>query len=373
MLKNIDSLSLKEKIGQLFFVGIAGTDLDEQTRTLLDDVRPGGICLFSRNIKEAEQTRHLLTELRETCNIYPFLSVDEEGGLVDRLRRISTAMPAASEFRDRQSVTEFARIVAETLRILGFNMNFAPVVDVVDQERSLFSNGLRSRAFGSSTEQVVDLAGTFLEEMQQHGCIGCVKHFPGLGAANVDSHEELPAMNITKEDFLETDIRPFRELIGTGGVHAVMVAHATYPNVDLQETGQDGRLLPSSLSRRMVTGLLRDQLGFDGVVITDDLEMGAIIRNYGIGEACKMAIGAGVDMLAICAGEANIREGSQRILAAVLNGEITEERIDESYRRISRLRSKLTDPLPFDRIRLGQLSNDVTNLKNSLKLDLEEQ
>ncbi len=363
----IESFSLEEKIGQLFFIGISGPTLDERTNVLLDEVRPGGVCLFSRNIKEAEQTRNLLDGISERLDISPLLSLDQEGGLVDRLRRVATPMPAASDFKDTESIRRFARIIAETVRILGFNMNFAPVVDVVDERRSAFNNGLRSRAFGNSTEQATEFAGAFLDEMQANGLLGCVKHFPGLGAAEVDSHEELPLVNISEGEFSATDLAPYRSLISNGTAHAVMAAHAAYPMVGLQETGQDGRLLPASLSREMISGLLRGQLGFDGVVITDDLEMGAIVRNYGIGDACKMALNAGADMLAICAGEDAIREGFRAITDAVKNGEITEERLNESVRRITALKSRSLSSLPFDASRIGQLSVEIADLKNSLK------
>jgi beta-N-acetylhexosaminidase len=367
MATELESLSTEEKIGQLFFIGISGTSLDERTKALLDEVRPGGVCLFSRNIKEAEQTRNLLNAINERLNISPLLSLDQEGGLVDRLRRVVTPMPAASDFRAAENVRRFARIIAETARLLGFNMNFAPVVDVVDERRSAFNNGLRSRAFGTSTEQAAEFAGAFLREMQANGILGCIKHFPGLGAAEVDSHEELPLVNITDEEFSATDLLPYRHLTDRRAVHAIMVAHAAYPSVGLQETAQDGRLLPASLSRSIITDLLREQLGFDGVVITDDLEMGAIVRNYGIGDACKMAINAGVDLLAICADEDKIREGFLAITDAVHNGEITENRLNESVQRIFELKAKMQPPLPFDANRIGQLSDEIADLKDSLE------
>lgn len=362
-----ETISLAEKIGQLFFIGISGTTVDARTQALIDDIQPGGICLFSRNIKEVQQTRNLLDGIVARLTISPLLSLDQEGGLVDRLRRVVTPMPSASDFGDADSIRRFAKIVAETVRILGFNMNFAPVGDVVDEARSAFNNGLRSRAFGNSLEHATEFAAAFLDEMQANGILGCIKHFPGLGAAEVDSHEELPQVNISDEEFSATDLSPYRKLIGNGSAHAIMVAHAAFPMVGLQETAQDGRLLPASLSREMISGLLREQLGFDGVVITDDLEMGAIVRNYGIGEACKMAINAGVDMLAICASEDAIREGFLAIKDAVQNGGITEERLNESVRRILVLKTKMQPSLPFDAERIGQLSDEIADLKNSLK------
>ena len=293
--------SLEEKIGQLFFIGLPGPDLDEPTRKLLTDVLPGGVCLFARNIREAGQTRYLLDDIRDVLPIEPFLSLDQEGGLVDRLRRILAPMPAPHKIKTVEDSRQVAEIIAEVLRTLGFNMNFAPVVDVIDAARSRFSNGLHSRAFGQSAAEVVELAGVFLRVLQENGCIGCLKHFPGLGASEVDSHEELPNVSLTKDELETVDLLPYKALFKSREVAAVMIAHAAYPKLDLQEAAQNGKLLPSSLSFNIVTTLLRQQLGYDGLVVTDDLEMGAILKNYGIGEACVLAILAGEDMLSICA------------------------------------------------------------------------
>ena len=366
MIEHLNSLSLEQKIGQLFFIGIAGREVDDATRELLDEVSPGGVCLFARNIKEAQQTRNLLDELRETLPVTPFLSIDQEGGLVDRLRRIMTPMPAASKIATKRDAAELAKIIAEALRILGFNMDFAPVVDAMDEERSKHTNGLFSRTFGTSKEEVTAFAGEFLESLQTNGVIGCLKHFPGLGASQVDSHEELPVVNVDEELLSHVDLFPYKELIGGGNVNSVMIAHAAFPKHPLQERDENGKLLPSSLSYNFVTTLLRGELGFDGLVITDDLEMGAIIENYGIGEACKMAVAAGNDMLAICSDPNAVREGYKAVLKAVESQEISMDRIDESLTRIAALKSKLSPPLAFDADRIAHLSDEVTTLNDRL-------
>ena len=360
------ALPLNQKIGQLFFIGIPGPQVDEQTRELLDEISPGGVCLFSRNIRAAAQTRQLLDDIRNLLSVTPFLSIDQEGGLVDRLRRIMTPMPAPSKLRNSEDATKLAAIIAESLRILGFNMDFAPVVDVVDEERAKYSNGLFSRAFGNSKDDVLMLGGSFLCTLQQNGIIGCLKHFPGLGASNVDSHEQLPHVNISEDELLSTDLFPYRELLKTGDTKAVMVAHAAFTKVNLQENDQNGKLLPSSLSKNFITNLLRRELGFDGLVITDDLEMGAIVKNYGIGEACKMAVIAGADMLAICADPDAIREGYNAVLRALESGEIVEDRIDVTLNRIAALKRELSAPLAFDATRLQVLSDKIATLNESL-------
>jgi len=366
MTDTLNRLSLSHKIGQLFFIGISATAVDDQTSQLLTKIQPGGICLFARNIREAAQTRELLGLLKRHVPLTPFLSLDQEGGLVDRLRRTITPMPAANLIRDAETASRFGAIVAETVRILGFNMDFAPVVDVIDDKRETPNNGMFSRAFGRNEKDVFSLAGAFLEALQQNGCLGCVKHFPGLGAATVDSHEELPTVDIAEEELRQKDLVPYRQLFDQKLVHAVMVAHAAYPNTGLQEQAQNGTLLPSSLSRRIVTDLLRNELQFNGLVITDDLEMGAIVKNFGIGEASVKAVEAGVDMLAVCASADRINDGFDSVLAAVKSGRVSEDRIDESLARIDAARSLQQEPLEFNTQRLAELSDMVARLKEEL-------
>ena len=362
---NFERLTLNQKIGQLFFIGLPGTEIDRKTDELLKKISPGGVCLFSRNIKTAGQTRELLNNLREVLPVEPFISLDQEGGLVDRLRRVVTPMPSAQMFTEKgnsEIVEKMAEITAEVIRILGFNMNFAPVVDVIDDERSEFVNGLYSRAFGKSKEDVARLASHYLKTLQSSGCIGTIKHFPGYGATETDSHEELPIVNLSKQQLFEIDLFPYFEFFKSQPVFAVMVGHAAYPSIDLQEKDGQGRFLPSSLSGNFVTSLLRNEMGYQNLVLTDDLEMGAIMKNYGIGEASKMALKAGNDFLLICADTERMAEAFDAVKEAVERDEISESRINESLERISKVKSRLQPPLPFDETRLRQLSDDVKNL-----------
>jgi beta-N-acetylhexosaminidase len=364
MIETLRRLPLRQKVGQLFFIGLGGTELDRPTVELLNEISPGGICLFSRNIKEREQTRALLDGIRTSLPVPPFLSVDQEGGLVDRLRRLMTPMPAAEKLRSAADAGELGAIVAETLRSLGFNMDFAPVVDVVSDARAKFTNGLSSRGLGRSADDVAELAGAFLKALQDGGIRGCLKHFPGLGASQVDSHEELPIVGIPEDELHEVDLAPYRSLMLDTDV--VMVAHAAYPDLHLQESDESGAPLPASLSYNVITHLLRGELGFEGLVVTDDLEMGAIVKNYGIAEACKMSLKAGADMLSICAAPGWIREGYTGLLEAISSGEIEEERLDASLTRIAELKSQLSEPIALDPVRLDTLSDAVADLNRRL-------
>jgi len=371
MVETLLSLPIEKKIGQLFFIGLPHTEIDAETKELLREIAPGGVCLFARNIYEAAQTRKLTEGIRENVSIEPILSLDQEGGLVDRLRRIIAPMPAPGSLKTPAEAKNLAEITSEAVRILGFNMNFAPVVDVIDEARSNSFNGLYSRAFGKSRSEVVEYAEVYLGGLQDNGCLGCLKHFPGIGASQIDSHEEQPNVYLTREELYENDLIPYRRLFPSGKVYSVMNAHASFPRFDLQETDNNGKLLPSSLSFNIVTKLLREELGFDGLAITDDLEMGAIVKNYGIGEACQLAILAGEDMLAICANPDSVREGFNALKDAVAAGRISESRIDESLCRIAHLKSLIQPPLPFDPNRLRYLSDKISQLNNKITEDTQ--
>jgi beta-N-acetylhexosaminidase len=276
-------------------------------------------------------------------------------------------MPAPAKLETADDAAQLGNYVGEALRTLGFNMDFAPVIDVIDERRSSPNNGLISRGFGKNEHDVADFSIRFLDELTARGIMGCVKHFPGLGASVVDSHEELPIVEVDGPELLARDLLPYRAVFERFSKDvAVMVAHASYPAIDLQETDRNGKLLPSSLSFSIVSDLLRNQMKFDGLVITDDLEMGAILKNYGIAESCVTAIGAGVDMLAICADASRIREGFDSVVAALRDGVITESRLETSLERIEHSRKRLKDPLPFDPERLKTLSIEIAGFSGRL-------
>ena len=364
MLQKILSLPLKQKIGQLFFIGLPGAEVDETTKTILNDINPGGVCLFTRNIREAEQTRKLLEDIRTNSLIEPILSLDQEGGLVDRLRRVITPMPAVNLLKTAENTKELAEITAEVIRILGFNTDFAPVVDVPTRESLNSQNGLQSRCFGETLADVVELAEIYLESLQKNEILGCLKHFPGIGSSVTDPHEDLPIVNSDYETLVKTDLVPYRKLLQQ--THCVMIGHAAYPKLDLQERDQNGKLLPSSLSFNIVSKLLRQEIGFQGLVVTDDMEMGAIVKNYGMGEACKMAFKAGIDMLLICANPEAVKEGFAALVEAVENGELDEADINNSLERISVYKSKMHPSAVFDTNRLAELAERIKRLNEKI-------
>jgi beta-N-acetylhexosaminidase len=374
MSEQILSLPIEKKIGQLFFIGLPATEVDPETRRLLEEVSPGGICLFSRNIRGVEQVRQLTDEIREILPVEPMISIDQEGGLVDRLRHIVTPMPSARVIRqhgDLAAARRLGSITGEILRMLGLNMNFAPTMEIMSEERELLSNGLFSRSFGRSPGEVLGYSMVYLRGLQSQGVLGCLKHFPGIGAGEVDSHEELPLVHLSHDELVAKDLAPYIELFvhrqdEDDRVRAVMVGHGGYPKIDLEDETTGGRLVPASINKNIVTKLLREELGYQHLALTDDLEMGAILKHYAIEGAAKAAFEAGEDMILICSNVESVRKSYQAMLSAFHNSEFSIKRLDESILRISEVKLLLKPPLPLDSDRLLRLSSDVAELNENL-------
>lgn len=374
MLDQILTLPLEKKVGQLFFIGLPGPEIDAEARDLLEEVSPGGVCLFARNIKQAAQTRELLDDTREILPISPILSVDQEGGLVDRLRRINTPMPSARVIRqhgDLAAARELGKITGEILRRLGFNMNFAPVMEIMSEERELLSNGLFSRSFGRSPGEVLGYSQVYLRGLQSQGVLACLKHFPGIGAGEVDSHEELPLVDLSHDELIAQDLAPYIELFllrkdEDDRIRVVMVSHGGFPKIDLEHGKIGGKLVPASLNGNVVTKLLREELGFKHLVLTDDLEMGAILRHYTIEEASKCAFKAGEDMILICSSVDAVRNSYRALLKAFRDEELPLAQLDESLVHIAEVKNILQPPLEFDVQRLEELSKTIARLNDKL-------
>jgi beta-N-acetylhexosaminidase len=365
------SLPLEQQVGQFFYIGLPGTELDAETRALITDVQPGGIIIFGRNVASPEQLRSLLDGVRELLPIEPLFGIDQEGGLVDRLRKIFTPMPSARTIRqhgDLAGARALGRISGEVLRTLGFNMNFAPVMSIMTEERDLLSNGLYSRSFGRSPGEVLGYTTVYLRGLQETGMIGCLKHFPGIGAGEVDSHEQMPVVSLTQEDLIAQDLAPYIELFGRRDdrVRCVMVSHGGFPNIDIRKEMTGGLLEPASLSHNIVTRLLREELGYQHLVVTDDLEMGAIAKHCEIEAAVVRAFLAGEDMLLICAHPEIIKRGYHSLLQVARDGKLPKERMRASLKRIAAMKGIIKPPLPFNRQRIEELSAETTKLNEKL-------
>jgi beta-N-acetylhexosaminidase len=369
--EKLHALPLEEQIGQFLFIGLPGPELDAETRALVEEVQPGGIIIFGRNVAGPEQLRSLLDGIRELIPTAPLFGIDQEGGLVDRLRRIFEPMPSARTIRqhgDLAAARALGKITGEVLRMLGFNINFAPVMSIMTDDRDLLSNGLYSRSFGRSPGEVLGYSTVYMRGLQGAGCLGCLKHFPGIGAGEVDSHEEMPVVQLTHDDLIAQDLAPYIELFQRRDdrVRCVMVSHGGFPNIDIKEEITGGLLEPASLNYNIVTKLLREELGYKHLVVTDDLEMGAIARHCEIEDAVVRAALAGEDMLLICANPEKIRRGYQGLLDAAKSGQLSRARLKQSLDRIAKTKAIVELPLPLDLARFELLSDEIAKLNSKL-------
>ena len=365
------SLPLEQQVGQFFYIGLPGTELNSETRNLIKEVQPGGIIIFGRNVASPQQLRDLIDGVRELLPIEPLVGIDQEGGLVDRLRKILTPMPSARTIRqhgDLAASRALGRITGEVLGMLGFNMNFAPVMSIMTDERDLLSNGLYSRSFGRSPGEVLGYTTVYLRGLQETGIIGCLKHFPGIGAGEVDSHEQMPLVQLSHDDLIAQDLAPYIELFGRRDdrVRCVMVSHGGFPNIDIKQELTGGLLEPASLSHNIVTKVLRQELGYKHLVVTDDLEMGAIARHCEIEAGVVRAFLAGEDMLLICAHPDQIRRGFQSMLTVARQGKLPNDRVRGSLKRIFGIKDIVKTPSPLDLDRFQVLSQEVEQLNRKL-------
>ncbi|HCX28960.1 MAG TPA: hypothetical protein DHU55_04190 [Blastocatellia bacterium] len=368
--ESLQSLPIEQQIGQFFYIGLPGTELDANTRALLEEVKPGGVIIFGRNVASPQQLRDLLDGVRELLH-NPLIGVDQEGGLVDRLRKIFTPMPSARSIRahgDLAASRALGRVTGGSLRLLGFNMNFAPVMSIMTDERDLLSNGLYSRSFGRSPGEVLGYTTVYLRGLQGTGLIACLKHFPGIGAGEVDSHEQMPLVSLSHDDLMALDLAPYIELFQRRDdrVRCVMVSHGGFPNIDIKKGVTGGLLEPASLSHNIVTNLLRNELGYQHLVVTDDLEMGAIAKHCEIEAAVVRAFLAGNDMMLICARPDVIRRGYHSLLGVARDGKLPKERLRGSLKRIGAMKAIVKPPVPFNLEAFNALSQEIAELNKKL-------
>ena len=327
-----------ERIGQLFMLGFTGTSVSADLTDLLREYRPGGLILFARNLEDAGQIVRLTNDLQQASPDSPLLiSIDQEGGRVSRLPAGFTIFPACASVGlcDATVAYKAAAVTAAELRAVGINMNMAPVLDVHSNPANPI---IGDRAFSTDPARVSELGLATIRGLQDNRVLACGKHFPGHGDTAADSHKELPVVTASRERLEEIELRPFREVIGQGGqeLGAIMTAHVLYPALDAK--------LPATLSSTILSGLLRHQLGFDGLILTDDMEMHAIIDHYGIDEASVLALQAGADMLLICKDRDRQISAMQAIRRAVEDGRIAEDRLETSLRRIARVKERFLHP-----------------------------
>lgn len=357
----IAGMTLEQKIGQMLLAGIDGTKLDSEAKRMIAEDEIGGIILYKDNISSLKSMVSLINALKQSNsgNKVPlFMSVDQEGGKVSRMPEEYAAIPANSKVgitNQKESAAEMGRLLAREVLSAGFNMNFAPVLDINSNPDNPV---IGERSFGNNAELVSRLGIAEMKGIASEGAIPVIKHFPGHGDTSVDSHLELPVVNKRAASLSKLEWLPFQAAVKEGA-DTVMVAHILYPQLDPDK--------PASLSAKIIGGLLREQMGFGGVIITDDLTMGAITDHYTLPAAAVDTVLAGSDILLIAHEYSNEQKVRSALLESVRSGVIPESRIDESVYRILALKEKykLTDK-PVAVPDLTELNSDIKAWRNTL-------
>jgi len=329
-------MTSREKIGQLFMVGFMGTSVTPELASFIKEYKPCGVILFSRNLESVGQIVELTNDLQRCSKKSPLLiSIDQEGGRVSRLPKGFTIFPPC-ELLGRCNSSELAYAAAATiakeLKAVGINMNMAPVLDVNSNPDNPV---IGDRAFGSTPDVVSEMALVTAAGLQDNKVVACGKHFPGHGDTNADSHKELPVVEAPRGRLEAVEFPPFRRAVAAG-IATLMTAHVLYRALDDE--------LPATLSPAIITNLLREDLRYDGVVLTDDLEMHAIVDHYGVGDAAVRAVLAGCDVLLICKEHEREVAAFDAIEQAVSSSAISMERLDQSVARIQRLKRRFIAP-----------------------------
>lgn len=323
--KLVANMSDADKVGQLLMIGIHGKTLNDDAKFMLNEYRVGGIILFDRNMEFKEQVKSLITDINKTgksAGLTPlFIGIDQEGGAVARMEDQLIKVPPAEEV-GKESVEQAASLakqVGTELKDLGFNINFAPVADL----------GLTyGRSFSTNPDEVVRYASAVGKAYDEAGLWYSYKHFPGIGKTDVDLHADTSVVPVSKETLLNEDTKVFVDLIKQSklNTYAIMVSHAMYPQIDPGH--------PSSLSKAIITDWLRKDMGYNGVVVTDDMDMGALAKHYTFGDMAVQSILAGSDILLVCHEYEHMQEAYNGLMKAVKDGRISKDRLDESVKRI---------------------------------------
>ena len=323
--KLVANMSDADKVGQLLMIGIHGKTLNDDAKFMLNEYRVGGIILFDRNMESKDQVKSLVTDINKTgksAGLTPlFIGIDQEGGAVARMEDQLIKVPPAEELGKEpiEQAVSLAKQSGTELKDLGFNINFAPVADL----------GLTyGRSFSTNPDEVVRYASAVGKAYDEAGLWYSYKHFPGIGKTDVDLHADTSVVPVSKETLLNEDTKVFVDLIKQSkpNTYVIMVSHAMYPQIDADH--------PSSLSKVLITDWLRKDMGYNGVVVTDDMDMGALAKHYTFGDMAVQSILAGSDILLVCHEYEHMQEAYNGLMKAVKDGRISKERLDESVKRI---------------------------------------
>lgn len=323
--KLVANMSDADKVGQLLMIGIHGKTLNDDAKFMLNEYRVGGIILFDRNMESKDQVKSLIADINKTgksAGLTPlFIGIDQEGGAVARMEDQLIKVPPAEALGKEpiEQAVSLAKQSGTELKDLGFNINFAPVADL----------GLtHGRSFSTNPDEAVRYASAVGKAYDEAGLWYSYKHFPGIGKTDVDLHADTSVVPVSKETLLNEDTKVFVDLIKQSkpNTYAIMVSHAMYPQIDADH--------PSSLSKAIITDWLRKDMGYNGVVVTDDMDMGALAKHYTFGDMAVQSILAGSDILLVCHEYEHMQEAYNGLMKAVKDGRISKERLDESVKRI---------------------------------------
>lgn len=324
----VESMSQTEKLGQMVMIGIQGTKVDDDSLYMLNQYHMGGVILFDRNMENPEQVKQLTSDLQAQSNekVPLFIGIDEEGGDVVRMAEKLTPPPSQKEIGatgDIEQAKTWAIKTAKSLKDMGINVNFAPVADVGSNDK---------RSYSTDTNTVIDFVRAATKGYQQENIIYSLKHFPGIGKGRVDSHVDSSNIDESKDTLMAEDILPFKTIIDENepNDYFILVSHLKYPALDEE--------YPASLSSKIMTDLLRNELGYKGIIITDDMEMGAVANHNDFRSIGVNAVKAGADIVLVCHEYEHQQEVYLGLLDAVNSGEISQERIDESVKRIIKVK-----------------------------------
>jgi beta-N-acetylhexosaminidase len=357
------SNSAATQVGQLLVIGFDGTAVTPALSAMLDRIQPAGVILFARNIINAHQTHQLLKECQAQVNERLFTGVDLEGGRVDRFRNVTGPAPSAAEVfstGDRKLFRKHGQFIGKICAALGFNLDFAPVLDLAfEASRKVMS----SRAFSTDPKAVVVYAREFLAGLKSEGVIGAGKHFPGLGEGNLDSHHDLPVIRKSFAHLWQEDLAPYRLM--KGELPMVLVNHANYPAITRDP-------LPASLSKYWISEILRRKIGYRGLIVSDDLEMGGVLKAAPIDEAAMRFIAAGGDLCLICHQQGLIERAYETMLRKTERDARFRRRVIESAKRVAAFKKKSKElkhrtPAPSPE-KISRLSTQLWEFSEQVRL-----
>ncbi len=355
---NLDTL--RRQVGQLLILGFDGLEIDSKLRTTLTTLQPSGVILFARNIEDPAQTWRLLRDSQASTRTPMFLCVDLEGGTVDRLKKVIAPAPSVEQVfatGNRKLFRIHGHILGLEARALGFNTDFAPVFDLgFEASRSV----LTSRTASVNPDETIVYAREFLKGLKSARVLGCGKHFPGLGEGNLDSHHDMPVVQKSWKALWEQDLKPYREL--KAQIPFVMVAHAAYPEITNDN-------LPASLSSKWMQDVLRKRIGYRGLIISDDLEMGGVLSTGPIEEVAVETLRAGADMFLVCHNQELVWRGYEAVLRTAERDRKFAAQVARASARVlaikkrsRELRGFSAEPKPRIVQKLKRIVNDFTRI-----------